>query len=136
MSDNFIPTDEFADPDIDRDLSHPAAKQILALINEYRGTARRVGANLDDDLVLKVVNAALRESAGVPLPLREICSEQPTERFLAESLFNEILEVPVSGVPLVRGSKPDLISLDEWRYCLKEVAESLTEIRVEYLYEN
>lgn len=95
------------------------------LIREYRITAKRVGVELDHALVGKVLEGLQRESLGDLQPTMEFYDVAPTERFLAESLYSEILELPLSGtVASTPWHRPRLTS-ERWRYCLEQLAESI-----------
>ncbi len=98
-------------------------EQASCLIREYHGTAKRVGAVMDEALVLKVVEALRRESQGDTQPLAEISDEELTEQFLAESLYREILELPLESVCSIREGLRPLLTPENWRVCLDLLAE-------------
>lgn len=94
------------------------------LIREYQVTAKHVGAALDEEILLKVLEALQRESQGDPEPAVEFFDEEPTERFLAESLFQEILELPQERAS-ASGKENILLSRESWRVCLDHLADLL-----------
>ena len=71
-------------------------RQISSLVREYTETAERVGSSLDQALLLKIFEGLQREPLGNQRPLDEISDITATQRFLVESLYNEILEVCAS----------------------------------------
>ncbi|NCF87894.1 MAG: hypothetical protein GWQ08_20615 [Verrucomicrobiaceae bacterium] len=71
-------------------------RQIGQLISEYTETAERVGAGLDQALLLKIFEEFQREPLGNQRPLVEISDITATQRFLAEALYSEILQVCAS----------------------------------------
>lgn len=97
----------------------PLAGRIMQLIEDYSGTARRVDSDLDELILLKVINALMRESLEGPSPLQEISNEEPTRKFLAESLYNEILEERI-----LQKERSALFSAEDWRASLEHVADS------------
>jgi hypothetical protein len=102
-------------------------KKMKALVGEYTATAERVGTDLGAHLLSKVLDALQRESTGEHKPLEIIEGENATEQFLSESLYNELLEVPV--VVRLSGSCncASFPNSKDWKICLKLLADSLPE---------
>lgn len=106
----------------------PLAGRIMQLIEEYSGTAKRVDSELDELILLKVINALMRESLEEPSPLQEISNEEPTRKFLAESLYNDIREERD-----FQRERSSLFSPEEWRASLEHVADSFLEDATPFL---
>ena len=92
-------------------------KKVGRLIREHLETAERVNANIDQATLLSIVDRLKREALGNEPPLGESTDMTATERFLAESLYDEILEIPESRAPLLAPA--------EWEACLEILAESI-----------
>ncbi len=100
------------------------AGQVGRLIQEYMETAERIGAKIDQRLLSKIVEGLKREPLGNQNPLVEISDVTATERFLAESLYSEILEVSrVTGG--TSGDDAPLLAPEEWQACLEILADSI-----------
>lgn len=119
-------------PEIDELLSEVEADEVMhevigrvtRLIREYEVTAARVGVELDEALVQKVLDALKRETSGEPQPLLELPNENPTKQFLTQSLYEEILELPMhSDCPSARNQQTRMTT-DAWLACLDHLAGS------------
>lgn len=95
------------------------------LVDEYTVTARRVDTPLDVGILRRVVDALQRESLGDPAPLDGLQASNATEQFLAESLYGELLEVPVLIPQLESGEGCNFLSSGDWRCCLDLLAKSI-----------
>lgn len=100
----------------------PLAGRIRQLIEEYQGTAKRVGADFGELVLLKLVDSLMRESLEEPSPLQGFSNEDPIDRFLAESLYHEILEERA-----LQMDRSALFSPEDWRASLENVADSFLE---------
>lgn len=101
--------------------------QVSRLIREYVRTGERVGANIDQATLLRIVDKLKREARGDRHWLGEIAEVTAKERFLAESLYSEILEMSGSRVTR-RVSREDvsLMGPEEWEDCLEILADAIS----------
>lgn len=93
---------------------HKVTQQIGQLIQEYRETARRVGTKMNQGLLSTVVETLKKAPSEDQDPLGDMPGVSAVEKFLAESLYREILEV--SRTP--RKDTP-LLAAGEWQDCLE-----------------
>ncbi|NRB75879.1 MAG: hypothetical protein HRU46_16085 [Verrucomicrobiales bacterium] len=104
-------------------------EQINGLIIEYRTTAVRVGVVLGESLILEVLGALRRESRKHQ-PLFEISNVSATERFLAESLFNDIRENQLKSLRSHDGKQVGQVGQvapDHWQECFEYISRCIEE---------
>lgn len=101
-------------------------EQTNGLIIEYRATAVRVGVVLGVSLVLEVISALRRES-WKHQPSFEISNVSATERFLAESLFNDIRESQLKSLRSHDGKEVGRVAPHHWEECFEYISRSIEE---------
>lgn len=101
-------------------------EQINGLIIEHRATAVRVGVVLGVSLVLEVISALRRES-WKHQPSFEISNVSATERFLAESLFNDIRESQLKSLRSHDGKEVGRVAPHHWEECFEYISRSIEE---------
>ena len=99
-------------------------EQINGLIIEHRTTAVRVGVVLGEGLILEVLSLLRRESWKHQL-FFEISNVSATERFLAESLFNDIGESQLKSLRSHDGKEVGRVAPDHWQKCFEYISRSI-----------
>ena len=99
-------------------------EQINGLIIEYRTTAVRVGVVLGESLILEVFSALRRES-WKHQPSFEISNASATERFLAESLFNDIRESQLKSLRSHGDKEVERVAPHHWQECFEYISCSI-----------
>ena len=114
-----------ASPVLHEDRIEAVVRQVERLIGEYTGTAERVGARIDQAILWEIVEALKRASLGSQRPFVGLPDLTATERFLARSLYGEILEAS----ELAPAAEEDATQLapEEWWVCLEMVSDSISE---------
>ncbi len=114
----------------------PVVDLMKRLIAEYTITGKRIGQRLDARLLHSVVDALRRESLGELDPIGGFQGKNATEQFLAESLYGELLEIPLLMPRPGSSCRASFLRSDEWRICLKLLAESLPDIATRESHRN
>ncbi|MDF1826613.1 MAG: hypothetical protein P1U68_18360 [Verrucomicrobiales bacterium] len=107
-------------------------EQMKGLVEAYAETAQRVGKSFDGHVLRRVVDALQRESFGERDPLESLKEGDATEQFLTQSLYGELLEVPV---PL-SGNGPSTLGHDDWTICLDFLIDAFSEPTISRYYAN
>ena len=101
-------------------------EQINGLIIEYRTMAVRVGVVLGESLILEMLSA-LRREFWKHQPFFEISNVSATERFVAESLFNDIRESQLKSLRSHDGKEVGRVAPDHWQKCFEYISRSMEE---------
>ena len=101
-------------------------EQIKGLIIEYRTTAVQVGVELGESLILEVLSALRHKSRKHQL-FFDISNVSATERFLAESLFNDIRESQLKSLRSHDDKEVGRVAPDHWQECSEYISRSTAE---------
>ena len=101
--------------------------QVGDLIQEYSRTANRVGADIDQVLLLTVFESLKREPLNIQHPRMVAAGAEAKERFLAESMHDELLELKSVSPGASDGAAPEQLTPNEWRTCLGVLADSIAQ---------
>ncbi len=101
-------------------------EQIKGLIIEYRTTAVQVGVELGESLILEVLSALRHESRKHQL-FFDIPNVSATERFLAESLFNDIRESQLKSLRSHDDKEVGRVAPGHWQECSEYISRSTAE---------